>query len=431
MMTTQKPGKGGGKKKPVPTPMTPPRPVKKPPKQRMGPMGDPAMPVDPLEGLGLDGTMPAVSPAEAIAGWLVGVLEDAQIERLELRHTGHDGDAPVKEWEQEDLADQDPDAIAAEIFEMACEDGSTAARVSRYVVLAYRPGDTVHFRRHYFRVEPADKDSTFETEEADAHGLVSQAHRHLEGVMRLALGSMNSVVRSLQVQNQVKDDQLRAHTTIQLDVIRLQGELVRRTQDIELNSTERRYKVERKERIFRTAEALVLGYLPFLTDRLGLPSPKELLAKNPAAGADGAAAAAADDKNIQFDGDGQKLLQHVTKYMLNMLSEIDGPALKLVLARVPADARDDVRSIREIVLEHADNVKNGEGSPRLNLNADQKKQLVSFQGVVVQLLGSLSDMELAMMIDKFPENVQPDVHRLREVIQKQLTAAPAAASTTK
>jgi hypothetical protein len=430
MTTTQKPGKTPPKKKPV-TPMTPPKKV-----ARKGPMGDPGPAAEPFPGLDMDamGGAAMVSPAEAIAGWLVETLEAGQVDRLELHQTGQGGDGHVKEWLAEDLADQDPDSIATDVYDTACEDGSTATRMSRYVVMAYRPGEATHFRRHFFRVAPQDKDEPFETEEANAHGLVSQAHRHTEAIMRLALGSMSSVVRSLQVQNEVKDDQLREHTKIQLDVIRLQGELVRRNQDVEISAKERNYKIERKERISRATENLVFGYLPLLTAKLGLPSPQQLMADN-AAAANGSAIQQQQqgpDGDVQLDTAQTKRLHHVTKYVLDLLAEIDGAPLELMLARIPPDGRDDVRAVREIVRAHVEKnrerERNGDDPVRIQLTADQKRQLVSFQRHVVQLLGAVSDMEMAMMLERVPEAVRTDIAELRDVIRKQIMPADDAAA---
>ena len=424
MTTTQKPGKTPPKKKPAQAAQQPP-PKKSPP--RRGPMSDPGMAPDPLDGFGMDGMDGAVamSPVDTLAQWLMGTLDEGQVERLELQQTGPGGGgAPVKDWDSEALSSEEPDSLATDIYETACDDGATASRVSRYVVLAYRPGDAVHFRRHFFRVAPTDRDATFETEEPNAEGLVSQAHRAMEATLRLCLGSVGSTLRSLQIQNDTKDKALQEHTRIQLEVIRLQSELMKRTQEADLGVQERKFSLARKERISMAAESLLFSYVPLLIEKMGLPAPKQLT--QPGGDPGGQTTRAAEDSGagVEFSKDEMKLLHRVATHVLKLLAELDGAPFNLILARIPPDGHDDVRAIRDLVRSHAERnegrVKNGEAPERWSLTSDQQKQLASFQHHVVQLLGAVSDMEMGMMLDRFPDNVRDDISKLRDIIRKQI-----------
>lgn len=145
----------------------------------------------------------------------------------------------------------------------------SGSHVQRYVVKAlYGEGKVIHGRQ-VFRCQPQqepgeDEDAALDTEPRNARGLVSQAMRHSEALMRLHVNGNDAVVRSLVMQN----ERLANAFVSSLDKM---GEFLSRLTDAEDRRAERMRTLAMEERKAKNDEMVfrqLASTIPVIANRM-------------------------------------------------------------------------------------------------------------------------------------------------------------------
>jgi hypothetical protein len=129
-------------------------------------------------------------------------------------------------------------------------------------------------------------------------------------------------------------------------------------------------------------------------------------------------AAASSTTSIELTTDEVRLLGRVTTRVLDLLAGLEeGPALDMVLVRVPPAMKDDVLWSRQWARDRQETQSK---TPPTN---EEKARLMNLRGVVVQLLSTLSELEIGMMLGQIPANARDDVTKMRGIVQTKFAHA--------
>jgi hypothetical protein len=368
-----------------------------------GAMQIPGMPPDPLDGMGFDGMMGG-NPEEALAEWIFTQLERGPIDRFELRNTGANGEACVNDWSRDELADAEPQSIAATVYEAACADAESASRVQRYAVCCYRPGDAVYKSRFFLRVSPADLDRTFESEEPNQSGITSQLMRHTEGFARLTLGAMNSVVRGLQIQNAEKDKALREHTQLQLQTLKLQQAMLDQSAERDIRLAKARRNLELQSQVIGKAMSYGEGWFTEKFPQLAA-----------------AGARAAPSTNVDLAPEEVSQLDRVCLAVVGDLAALDDAVWAMALGQLPPDARGPMRRARMVIQE-------AQAEGRHELTAEEGQIVQATRKHLIGLFLTLDDQQFAALLAQTSEESRDPLRKFRALVRAraaQATTPPA------
>jgi hypothetical protein len=411
--------------------MSPPR---RPP--AMAPQRQPMLP-DPIEGIFDDGGM-GMGPNEEdrLAAWIEDLWTQGPCARLELAQVvGGGGTCPVRDWAEE-LEGLDPSSIANEIMASANEDCESSGQFSRYCVMASRPGAASYFRRFYFTLQAPPIDQAGFSSEFGAEGLVSAAHRHVEQIMRIGLGSAAASLRSIIMQNHELSGLARSAWTAQAEAAAAREKLMDRDMERSMLMKKQSAVQDRHERMMRWAETLATTIgVPTLMHRMG--APPALVAHAAAIGqamlgAPGAPSLVAPPPqaptqqqpaqiNISSPED-LALVRQVVATIVPLLAATPDASLGMLLARLPADEQETVRAVRDRA--------NAQGDGQPMTEAD-KPLMAQFAGVVCHLVGEvLGDVELGMHVGPLDDAARTAVLRLRDVLRAKTAAAPTNGTAT-
>lgn len=397
--------------------MTPPRPAKGGRKPAAGLTAPPPGMFAPGGmGGGLDEMFaPTIGPTEAISAWLEKTYQRGPVSSLRLCQKSPEGESAVTDWDAEELQGQEPDSIAEMIYSRAVEDASGLDRIGRYVILAYRDPAKPYVARHFFRVANEDQDGVFESEGANATGLVSQAHRFAEAYSRALLSGFGDIMRQMNSQMARISEQNESLTGIHVQLIVAQQALLDRSAQRNLETRRETLKMERSERIAQTAEKYIASYAPMLLAHVGFPMPPALAAPGATVGA-----GAKVPSPIDLAGEELALLHRVSVQVLSVVAGIDEGPFEMLISRVPPESRDLVRRLR---------AKHRDATEHTIPTDEDKRALLAFRTVVVALLSSLSEMEIGFVTSQLPEGMRHDVMHMRDILRTKLAAASSSATT--
>src|SRR4029077_1233382 len=142
------------------------------------------------------------APPEKLSEWL-RAIELVGCVRVEARHleAGKEGGSVVSTFEITEREDGGERFDGPSMFRRLEEDAETIGGVQRYTLLAYRDGSKAPRERLTIRVDGGADGDASSSEQPNAHGLVAQAHRHLEATMGLMLRVTGTAMTTLSEQN--------------------------------------------------------------------------------------------------------------------------------------------------------------------------------------------------------------------------------------
>jgi hypothetical protein len=150
---------------------------------------------------------PIESPEELVE-FLRG-CETVECVRVEARHlvAGQEATNVVSTWELPDDDETGSHFNAEEIYAKLLADASSWGGVQRYVLLAFRDGQKTPRERLPIQLDGGADGHAALSEPASAAGLVAQAHRHIETLMRSHVGSMQMMLNNMMQQTKVLSEQ--------------------------------------------------------------------------------------------------------------------------------------------------------------------------------------------------------------------------------
>jgi hypothetical protein len=411
-----------------------------------GPPQRPPLP-DPVEGVFDDAAMGmgmGLGPSEEdrIAAWLEDLYAVGPVASLSLQQVvGGGGTCPVRDWLDQELADMgDAQGIAGEIFATASEDCASSGQFSRYVITA-TTSTTNRFRRLFFTIQAPPIDQAGFQSEFGGEGLVSQAHRHVEAIMRIGLGSAAASLRSVIMQNHELSGLARSAWVAQAEAASAREKLLDRELERSLLMRKQSATQDRHERTMKWVEALVATIgIPTLLHKMGAPPSVVAQAAavgqamqgvslgaapppQPASAAPAAAAAAGPQAPAPISissADDLALVRQVVVAMVPLLAATPDAALGLLLARLAPDEQEIVRAVRDRA------VAGGDGRPAIEAD---KPLMGSFADVVCHLVGAaLGDVEVGMLVGQLPDDARTAVLRLRALLNTKAAASGALGS---
>jgi hypothetical protein len=435
---------------PKPTPRSPMPPQQRPGPQRPSttlqvtargtarrvPPGPPqrqALP-DPIEGIFADDGGMGMGPSEdeRLAAWIEDLYSSGPVARLELQQviSGGAGGAPVRDWAAE-LSDLgDPQGIASEIMAAAHEDTESSGQFSRYVVCATRPGAAAYFRRFFFSIQAPPVDQAGFASEYGAEGLVSQAHRHVEQIMRIGLGSAAASLRSIISQNHELAGLARTAWTAQAEAARAREQLLDRSMERDLLMQRQAGAQARRDRTTKWAEALIgtLG-LPALLHHVG--APPAVVAQAAAIGREitgiGGVAAAAVTGTRPTPGAPVGLgdlspaeasqLDAVCMAIAVDLAKLDDATWQIAAGMLPADACGPLRRARAVIAEAVD-------EDRTKLTVEEGMIILATRPHITNLMSTLDDVQFSMLLAQTSEANREPLSQFRARIRARTAQAP-------
>ncbi len=371
---------------------------------------------DDAMGMGLGPT-----EEDRLAVWIEDLVTAGPVARLELQQVvGGGGTAPVRDWSQQELADMgEAQGIAGEIMASAQEDCESSGKFSRYVVCATRPGAAAYFRRFFFSVQPPPVDGAGFASEYGAEGLVSQAHRHVEQTMRLALGSAAASMRTIIMQNVELSTLARSAWAAQGEAAAAREKLLDRELERSFFLRKQTKIQDRYDRAFHFAEALVATVgVPALMQHMG--APPDAIARAVAVGSQlvGAPMPATSTTNapsqprVNLHGE-RALITAAMAALAKLVGEVPEPMLDLLLARLAPADQQTVRTVRQRMTAE-------DGEP----TAADHATMTKFADVACRLVASVTDAELGVIVGQLDNAGRVAVQQLREVLRSK--AAPPA-----
>lgn len=179
-----------------------------------------------------------------------------------LQHgAGQEEDDAV--WSAEYAPGDEVNQLVKEVVEAAVEDASGYPNgVLKYVFKAVGVKARVIFSLKVNSTEDEDIEDIDDL--PNKRGLISQLMRHQEKIMRIAVGSTQKVIKTLETQNQKKDERIDQLESNQINTIKMIEDLVsgRHVRDLELR------KLEREEKHKDQAIGMLMTAMPMLANKL-------------------------------------------------------------------------------------------------------------------------------------------------------------------
>lgn len=187
----------------------------------------------------------AIESPEILAEFLRGA-EECGCVKIKVTHliAGQESGSPVAEFDISDDGETGAHFNAEDIHARMLSDAEAIGGVQRYVLLAFREGQKSPRDRFIFRLDGGGQADASSSEPANAHGLVAQAHRHIEAMMRGFQGSLNTLVNGMANQNRILAEQLEKAHEEKGEMWALMGEIHK--QDRERVALEAKIKREDK-----------------------------------------------------------------------------------------------------------------------------------------------------------------------------------------
>jgi hypothetical protein len=126
---------------------------------------------------------------------------------------------------------------------------------------------------------------------------------------------------------------------------------------------------------------------------------------------------AAESGTIRLAKDEIKLLNSATAMIMNVVATLDGMALDVVMGRIPEEAHEAVKQLREDTRRFADMTSEEQSA--------YKKALMELRGVVVQMLITLSEQEISMITSQMPENYRDTINKVHKIVHERVGAKAA------
>lgn len=393
----------------------------------MAPMREPLP--DPIEGVFDDSTMGlGPSEEERMSGWLEDLWTQGPVASLSLQQVvGGGGTCPVRDWIDQELTELgDPSNMANEIMAAAQEDCESSGQFSRYCVTATRPGAASYFRRFFFTLQAPAIDQAGFASEFGAEGLVSAAHRHVEQIMRIGLGSAAASLRSVIQQNHDLAGLARSAWTSQAEAARAREQLLDRSLQRDMLLAQHASIQERKDRVRKWSEALIgnLG-VPALLHHVGAPA--TVVAQAAAIGAAmtgmggiGAPPPQTGGKSgadVKLAATELSQLDAISLAVAVDLAALDDSVWAMAMAQLPTDARGPFRRARQAVLDAA---------------ADDRKSLDADEGTIVRAMGrhlldlmtTLDDQRFELLLAQANEANRGPLRQFRAIVRARAAQAP-------
>lgn len=408
--------------------MTAPRPVpRRSPAGARAPMMQPPQTIPPpgdddgVDGMPLD--MMGPDETGRVAEFLTDCYSVGPVAELALHQVAGGTHTMIRDWSGPELAEAtDAQGLAGEIVSVAQEDCEHAGLpVGRYVVSAMRQSGGPAIRRCFFTVKgPAFNGATF-ADEYGGEAIAAQQMRHNEAILRLALGGQSAVARTLMLMNHELMADARDAKRAQLQAVELREQMLDRQAERGLALRREQLSVDRRERMYRIVES----YVPHVAHRLGLPTSPAMQQLTAVAGNGTASNGARPAGAVDLDAEQIARLHRVTAHVLGWVAGLTDDALALALARIPAEARDDVRAARDYVRTRAEQTRDGGEPPPAD--DEGKRRILALRGHVVQMLAAMSDGEMDVVLAQLDERVRADVAQMRVTIRAKLAqpGAPA------
>jgi hypothetical protein len=142
------------------------------------------------------------APPEKLLEWLRG-CETVGCIRIEARHliAGSEGGSVVCTWDIAETPDGGERFDAPNLWRRLEDDAEGIGSVQRYTLLAFRDGSKAPRERLTIRVDGGADGDPSVSEPANAHGLVAQAHRHNEAMMRMLAQGYGQTMATLVEEN--------------------------------------------------------------------------------------------------------------------------------------------------------------------------------------------------------------------------------------
>jgi len=206
---------------------------------------------------------------DSLCEWIKGAFQRAQVASFSLgQRSAADGTlSAISSWAAEDFDKYDgPEGLSQNIMEEAYRDAQTQRGTTRYVVQAFKEGESAHFAKHSFRLDGAlertsdDEDSYPATEK----GVLALMIKHTEFSVRSLQQGFDQMMRSMGGQIGELHRQNNKMAAMQYQVLDLQQAMMDRQAERELAVREQDAKDKRKQQIFEK----VLILLPVIIQKL-------------------------------------------------------------------------------------------------------------------------------------------------------------------
>ncbi len=337
--------------------------------------------------------------------------------------------APIRDWTPAELGDEARDWAGA-VMAAATDDCESAGVLMRYQVSCELPGRAT--RRHYITLQAPNIDATGFGSEVGEAGLVSQAHRHVESIMRIGLGSAAASMRSILIQNAALSTQAQRAFDAQFQAAQAREALLDRSMQRDMEHRKAQKARDRDERRKTAVDALIGWGLMEGARRYGLHVPQQILSLLAGDKAGPLATIMAAQGTGGAPGNGGplpvvdpatlRLCHDVTRAFLRQLAATEEPALATLLSRLPADAAQIVREVHSTVTARA------EGSDPGRAGTDEERaRLARFADLVCALVGGglVDDLTLGALVGQLPEDDRSKVLQLREALHRMRAQAQA------
>jgi len=192
--------------------------------------------------------------------------------KVRLTHLSVDkkpqGDVRTFAVKLDEGAEHEIDPLLLQIADAAQKDcDDLSAGLQQYAIYAYFPSDTNYVPRKVFRVTPSDIEierDTVPSEPANEKGLVAQAMRHLEAVMRTTTITNNMIVATMQNENARLATMNEKFSAQQVDFMILLQDLMDRSHSRRLHERSEEANIAMKESALSKVETL----LPVIVNRI-------------------------------------------------------------------------------------------------------------------------------------------------------------------
>lgn len=204
--------------------------------------------------MNLSETKYAQSPVEKLIPFVTS-SQQAECDRIVLKHSGPQGEQPVHQWAQDEFEGQDAESFAEDIEQKAIDYSEGMRGLNRYVVYGYRPGGShrAPYSSMTFRIEGnSASDHIEETESASMQGLMAHMMRHDEVKFKMTILSMHQIIASYQSQIEEKNAYIRHLEKGYSKVLMLHEKLMNEQTQRDIDMA----KEQRKDKIIQSLEPL-------------------------------------------------------------------------------------------------------------------------------------------------------------------------------
>lgn len=202
--------------------------------------------------MNLSETKYAQSPIEKLVPFVTST-QQAECDRVVLKHSGPQGEQPVHQWAQDEFEGMDAESFAEDIEQKAIDYSEGMRGLNRYVVYGYRPNGRTPYSSMTFRIEGnSANDHVEETESASMQGLMAHMMRHDEVKFKMTILSMHQIIASYQSQIEEKNAYIRHLEKGYSKVLMLHEKLMNEQTQRDIDMA----KEQRKDKFIQSLEPL-------------------------------------------------------------------------------------------------------------------------------------------------------------------------------